>query len=324
MSKDSKAGGASFLSKYAMIIILLGMFVVFSLLVGNFCSVTNVRSILINNAAAGILALGGMFILVVGEFDLSLGYNLCLTMCCCAAAGQAGAGFPVIILVACAVGALGGLLNGLLCVKLNISSFIVTLALGLTMTGIAQVITGGGNITFVQEELFAFTRNTIGGLLGYCVIFWLAASVVVHFVFTSTPFGRYLYAIGISPKAAYMAGIKTSQVRIAAFTLAGLFAGLGGLVMVGQMGLAASNYGNSLLLPAYSMVFLSKTCIRPGTINLPGVLIAMLVVAVGTTGVQMLGAPTWFDYVFEGAVLIFSMWVSAKFTAQEGMTTSVN
>lgn len=322
MRKDTNSQ-SSFLSRYAMILILVAMFVVFSLLVTNFCSATNIKSILINNAAAGILALGCMFILVVGEFDLSLGYVLCLSMCCCAYAGERGAGFPVIILVACGVGLLSGLINGLLTVRLGISSFIVTLSLGLTLSGVAKVITGGGNITFVQEELFAFTRNTVGGVVGYCVIFWLIASILIHFIFSSTPFGRHMYAIGISPKAAYMAGVNASAVRIAAFTLAGLFAGLGGMVMVGQLGLAASNYGTSLLLPAYSVVFLSRTAIKPGYINLPGVLISMLVIAVGTTGIQMLGAPTWGDYMFEGAVLIFSMWISTRFTAQ-GMSTSVN
>lgn len=305
---------AYYFSKYVMVLVLLAMFGIFAGLAHNFGSLANIKNILLTNAASGILALGCMFILVVGEFDLSLGYALCLSMCCCAYVGRAGASLGVIILVACGVGLLSGLINGLLTVKLKISSFIVTLALGLTMSGIAKVVTGGGNITFIQPTLFNFTRNAVG-FVGYSVIFWLMLSAIVYFVFSSTPFGRQMYAIGISPKAAYMAGVKTEVVRIVAFTCAGLFAGLGGMVMVGQLGMAASNYGTSLLLPAYSVVFLSKTVFKPGYINLPGVLVSMLVIGVGTTGIQMLGAPSWGEYMFEGAVLIFSMWISTKFKA---------
>lgn len=315
MKNNGKGRLSHYFSKYVMVLVLVVLFTAFSLLVNNFGSFANLKNILLTNAASGILALGCMFILVVGEFDLSLGYILCLSMCCCAYAGRAGASFGVIALIACGVGLLSGFLNGVLTVKMKISSFIVTLSLGLTLSGFAKVVTGGGNITFVQDALFTFTRGAVG-FVGYSVIFWFALSLVIYYVFSSTPFGRQMYAIGISPKAAYIAGVKTELVRLAAFTCAGLFAGLGGMVMVGQLGMAASNYGTSLLLPAYSVVFLSKTVFKPGYINLPGVILSMLVIGVGTTGIQMLGAPSWGEYMFEGAVLIFSMWISTKFKTQ--------
>ncbi len=267
--------------------------------------------------ASAFLAYGGIFILVVNEFDLSLGYNLCLSMCTAAFLGTIGAPGVVIVLVPLVLGALYGWINGIMTVKYNISSFIVTLAVGLTLSGIAQIITGGGNLYLTHPEWLLFiTRQSVLSI-GICIYIWIAIGLVLHFFLTQTPTGRKMFAVGKSEKTAFMAGIKTSRIRILAFMLAGFFASLGGLVMVGQLGSASSSYGVSLLLPAYAVVFLSKAAYKPGYINLPGVITSVALIILGTKGLELIGAATWSEYLFQGAALMFAMWLSTRMSPIE-------
>lgn len=126
------------------------------------------------------------------------------------------------------------------------------------------------------------------------------------------PVGRQMFAVGNSEKTAHLAGIKTEKIKILVFSLAGCFAALGGIVMVGQLGSASSSYGVSLLLPAYATVFLSKAAFKPGYINIPGVMTSVALIILGTKGLELIGASTWCEYMFQGVALMFSMWLSMR------------
>lgn len=121
-----------------------------------------------------------------------------------------------------------------------------------------------------------------------------------------------MFAVGNSEKTAHLAGIKTEKIKILVFSLAGCFAALGGIVMVGQLGSASSSYGVSLLLPAYATVFLSKAAFKPGYINIPGVMTSVALIILGTKGLELIGASTWCEYMFQGVALMFSMWLSMR------------
>jgi len=305
--------GTSFMSKYSMIGVLILMILAFSVLSSKFFSVQNISGILLNEAAASCLALGAMFILITGEFDLSLGYNLCLCMVFGAYVANKGVGIIGVVAAILLLGTVCGLINGLLVVYFKISSFIVTLSLGLTLSGVAKALSEGGIISITEPvELLVFARDGVFNI-GYCVILFLVLSIVMYYVLNYTCFGRHLYAVGISKKTAFLAGININRVRILAFTFAGTAAGIGGAILLGQLGSASSAYGTSLLLPAYAVVFLSKTSFKPGYINVPGVILSILIVAVVTNGAQLVGMPSWGNYFFEGLVLILAMWLSTKF-----------
>jgi len=302
------------LNKYIIIVIFLIVMAVFGSLSVKFLSMQNLGSVMLTQAIAACLSLGAMFILVSGEFDLSLGYNLNFCAVLCAFLAARGWGAVPVFLASVLMGTFAGLLNGLVVVKLKISSFIVTLSIGLMLSGLSRAVTGGGILSVSEPKaLMNFARGSIGPW-GYCVIFFLVLALIVHLVFSHTPFGRHMYAVGISTKASFMAGIKVDRIRILAFMCAGMFAGISGAILLGQLGAASSAYGTSLLLPAYAVVFLSKTAIRPGYINIPGLLIATLLISFSKNGVQMIGVPNWGNHIFEGAVLIFAMWLSTRFS----------
>lgn len=297
-------------NKYALLIVFVAVIAVFGLISPPFLSITNISNMLLGGMASAYLAFGGIFILVVNEFDLSLGYNLCLSMCTAAFLDTMGAPGIVTVLLPLILGACYGLVNGLIVVKLKISSMIVTLAVGLTLSGIAQAITNGGNLYLTSPEWLLYLTRKSFCQIAICAIIWFLVGIVLHFFLTQTSLGRQMFAVGNSEKTAFLAGIHTARIRMIAFAMAGFFASLGGLIMVGQLGSASSSYGVSLLLPAYAVVFLSKASFKPGYINVPGVIVSVLLILFGTNGMQLIGAPTWSEYLFEGMILMFSMWLS--------------
>lgn len=308
--KDNKL--KTYTSKYSLLAVLILVAAVFGCVSPHFLSVTNISNMFLGSMASAFLAYGGVFILVANEFDLSLGYNLCLSMCTAAFLGTIGAPGAVVLLVPLILGTFYGFCNGLIVVKCKISSFIVTLAIGLTLSGISQVITGGGNLYLTYPEwLLYITRKSIFNV-GILVLIWLVLGVLLHIFLTHAPLGRQMFAVGNSEKTAFLAGLKTAKIRILAFSLAGFFAALGGVVMVGQLGSASSSYGVSLLLPAYAVVFLSKAAYKPGYINIPGVMTSVALIILGTKGLELIGAATWCEYLFQGVALMFAMWISSR------------
>ena len=307
-------GKNTFLEKYGMIGILLIIIITFGIMSKSFLTVQNFSNVFMNETVIGCLALGCFFILLVDEFDLSLGYILCFCMVLGAfGAGKGCSGIVVVIIMICA-GGICGLINGLIVTKLHINSFIVTMSVGLTLSGISQAVSGGGILNSnIPAELQAFARGKIA-YIGYSVILFLVLCVVLSYILNDTQFGRQLYAVGISKKVAMFAGIKVDKIRILAFALAGLFAGIAAVLMLGQVGAASSAYGTSLLLPAYSIVFLSKASFTPGRLNVPGMIVGLLLCALGENGIEIAGAPVWGSYVFQGTVLIISIWLSIVLT----------
>ena len=295
-----------------MLLVLAIVLLVFGLISDEFLTIVNFGNMFLTKMASAFLALAGIFILITGEFDLSIGYNLTFVMVMAAFLENLGCNGIIVVGVPILCGIVAGFLNGIIVVYMKISSFIVTLSTGLLLSGTAQAITNSGNIYIDSPQwLLDFTRNGIGNI-GYCVIFWVISAIILHFVLTQTPIGRQMFAVGTSEKTAFMAGIRTYRVRVLAFTCAGFFASIGGLILLGQLGAASSAYGTSLLLPAYATVFLSKAVFKPGYINVPGVVLSVILITVGVNGIQMAGAPTWSEYIFEGLMLMFSMWLSQK------------
>jgi ribose transport system permease protein len=138
---------------------------------------------------------------------------------------------------------------------------------------------------------------------------------VLLYVLEQTPFGRKLYAIGGSERVAFLAGIRTGTLKIVTFVLAGALIGVGSIFALGQNGAASAGFGPELLLPAYAAAFLGVTTYRPGYYNIPGAVIAILLMAVGFNGLNLLGAPFWVQPIFNGGVLIIAV-ISARAEAR--------
>jgi ribose transport system permease protein len=308
-SRDSRAArfGRELLRRYATVLLLVVLMVVFSLLNDRFLTTTNLTNVLVTQAVIGCLALAALLPLIIGEFDLSLGYMVgFLAMLGAWLAGHTDVAIAMIVAVLVA-GLVGGLLNGVLTVSFKISSFIATLGVGILLSGGTLGLSDGQVLfTGVPQVLRSIGTDKLGGVT-YAVWLVVVLAIVLFYVLEHTPLGRRWYAIGGSERVAFLAGVRTGRLKILAFAVSGLLVGIGALVQLGSTGSASPGFGVDLLLPAYAAAFLGVTTYRPGYYNVPGTLVAILVLAVGFNGLSLIGVPFWVQPLFNGAVLLVAV-----------------
>jgi len=138
-------------------------------------------------------------------------------------------------------------------------------------------------------------------------IYVTVAALIIWYVLEYRPLGRYLYAIGGGEEAARLVGIKVDRLVVLMFVASAVMAGLGGVVQSARVGSANASILQTLLLPAFTAAFLGATSIRPGQYNVWGTVLAVYLVGLGTTGMFMLGAPSYVEPVFDGAVLLVAI-----------------
>jgi ribose transport system permease protein len=123
----------------------------------------------------------------------------------------------------------------------------------------------------------------------------------------NTPVGRQVYATGGNEAAAVLAGVNTRLVRVLALVCCGTIASLVGVLLASRLGTGDPTIGPSYLLPAFSAVFLGSTQFKAGRFNVWGTVVAVYVLAVGVTGLQLAGAPVWIPQFFNGAALLLAV-----------------
>jgi ribose transport system permease protein len=302
---------ATIFKRYTTLLIVIALMIVFSFLSPQFLTSLNLKNLLVVQVTVCCLAFAAILPLIVGEFDLSLGYSLGFIMMLGAFLGGFGFGAATIIPAMLAAGAAVGVLNGFLRIAFNISSFIATLGVGIVLSGVTQGMSGGSVLyTGIPPILSAIGQREF---LGLGISVWLIAglAIILVFVLEHTPFGRQLYAIGGSERVAFLAGVRINLYKVLAFAVAGLLVGVAALFELGQSGGANPLFGPELLLPAYAAAFLGVTTYRPGYFNIPGAVIAIVLLAVGFNGLSLLGVPYWLQPIFNGVVLILAVITAA-------------
>lgn len=294
--------------RYAVVFALLAMIVAFSVLrPDTFLSAGNFRAILVTQSVLVVLALGVVIALAAGEFDLSIaavmGFSAGLLAHLTANLGWSpAAALLVTFLAAVAVGAT----NGIFVVRFGVNSFITTLAIGTVVIGVATAIFGAVTIGGLPRVLTRPAREELFGI-GLPVYYALLLALVLWYVFEHTPLGRYLFFTGEGREAARLAGVGVDRIRFGALVASALCAWLAGVLLVGQTGAANATFGGPFLLPAFAAGFLGATTIKPGRYNAWGTVVAVYLLAVGTNGLQLLGAAGWVSDVFNGGALVLAV-----------------
>lgn len=306
---DAPPAGArwrALLARYGVLGALLATIVVFGALRPNsFLTLDNAKSILTLAAPLAITAMGLTVVLVLGDFDLSIGSMIGLGgATAIVLMSKAGVAWQAAIVLALAMGLAGGALNGILVAYFNASSFIVTLGMGTVLTGLEFSMTGqktlydgvaAGYVSLGQHELLGLNTQV-----------WIALAVAraVYVLLEHTEMGRYMYAAGANPEAARLSGIRVQRLRLIAFVLVGAAAALAGILLTAQSGSSFSNAGQPYLLPAFAAVFLGSTVLRGGRFNPLGTLIGVIFLGVIQTGLTMLQLSTAVVNLVQGSVLI--------------------
>jgi ribose transport system permease protein len=289
---------------YLVVLLIPVLVLIFSLLApSTFATLGTAQTLLTTNAALLILAVGQTFVLVVGEFDLSFAGLIGMSGCL-----MVGFHVPVgtALVVSLAAALAIGLVNAVFVVTLGVNSLIATLGMSTVTTGIALAATNSQTVPNPYSGFGNFIIYRIGGL-GVPFYLALAGILILWGVLERTRLGRNAYFVGSGRKAAAYAGIKVNRIRTVAFLVSAFTSWLAGLFLFGQSGSADATFGSGYLLTVIAAVFLGYTAIRPGRYNALGSLVGMLVLAVGTTGIEVLAAPIWLTDVFSGSILFVAV-----------------
>lgn len=301
-------------SRYTLIaltIVLFGFFAVAE--TETFLTVRNLQSVAATNVVVALLALGIIFPLIVGEFDLSVGYTLGVAQALAVGLmSKSGWGIPMTLIVVAVVTSLIGLIVGVVVASTEIHSLIVTLAVGSLLGGLTQWYTGGSVIFENVPAVYgSIARNDVFGV-PLPIIYLLVVVGICLLMLERAPFGRRMYATGGNRAAAVLVGIRVRPLIIISFGVSGLLAGLAGIVISSRLASAQPGLGPDFLLPAYAAAFLGATVIRPGRFNPLGVVIAVYLLGIATNGLGLMGVPAWAESVFNGFALLAAVWVSLR------------
>jgi ribose transport system permease protein len=311
---------------YGLVLLTLFLILLFSILLPDtFPTLLNARSIVSDKAIIMLLSLGVMIPMSAGRIDLTVGYGIVLWHIL-AISLQTLYGFPWIIavLVVLVLGAIMGLLNGLLVEVAKIDSFIATLGTGTILYALALWHSGGRQIVgVVPDAFYALNSTMIFGLpiTGYYVII---IALIMYVVYEYLPVGRYLYAIGASPKAAALNGIPVRKYVMASFIASGLFTALAGVLLAAKLRIGQASVGLEYLLPALVGAFLGSTTIKPGRVNVWGTMIGVLILAVGISGIQQFGGSFWVEPLFNGVTLLIAIGIAGYAQRKRGAAQKVS
>ncbi len=254
-----------------------------------------------------LIALPMAFILLLGDIDLSVGGNVCLSATVLGIVYNATDNIWLGILACMVTGTVCGALNGLIMTKFTeLAPMIVTLATNIIFRGLSERILGDGS-TGGLNEVSWFTNLYYGkvfDLIQYPIIVFTVLAIVFGLVMHKTVFGRQMFAIGANKRAAAYAGIKVEKVRMIVFTLTGMMCGLAAIFYASKLGSIKSDVGDGFDLEAISMCVLGGISTAGGKGTMVGAVIAIFIVGLLRYGLGLINLSGQTIRIILGALLI--------------------
>jgi ribose transport system permease protein len=287
-------------ARYAIFIALLAECVFLAAFTQSFLSVDNLSNIVRQNAATAILAAAMTFVILTSGIDLSVGSVVGLAGVLCADVLAHGGSVPVALCAGVLVGAVVGLLNGLVVTWLDTPPFIVTLATLLIARGAAFKYTNARTISGLPAPFAALGHGAVPGFM------MLAVFLLAWLLLTRTPFGRHVYATGGSREAAWLAGIRVERVLVAVYALSGLLAGLSGVLVAARLGAGYPKAGEFYELDAVTAAVVGGTSLFGGRGSIWGTLAGAFLIGILNNGLNLFQVEPYEQLMVKGGVLLLA------------------
>lgn len=322
--------------RYGFLTLLAGLLIYFSIYAEGFLSPYSAVFIFQSVAITGILALGVTFTLVVDGFDLSIGSTATSALMLSAYVMVVLEMGALAAVLACLVmGALIGLVNGLLIVKMKVPDLLATLGMMFLLIGLQRIPTEGRSIatgmklpggetangTFAPEFLW-LGRNRfdffIDNLIPVSVVILVMVAILVWVFLELTRHGRLMYAIGSNQRAAALAGTNVNRYKIIAYMISGVLASIGGILLAARLGRGDIASGNNLLLDSVAAALIGFAVLGVAKPNAFGTAIGALFVGILLQGLTMMNAPYYTQDFVKGAVLVIALVFTFVLTGRRG------
>ena len=300
-----------------MAIVVLFLLVVAVAMAGvqGFADTQTVYNILRNFLVNLLIALPMCLIMITGDIDISVGSMVGLTCSLLGVLYRAGVPFELAAVIVLGVGALGGLLNGLLVTRIGLPALAVTIGTMALFRGLAVGMLGTSTVTKFPQAWTDLTKYAIGPTgIPVTIVVFLVLLVVFIYLLHYSSFGRGIYAIGLNAQAAAFSGVKVARTRTILFVLAGTVSALGGIYWTLLRGVARGDVGQGLELQVIAAVVLGGVSVFGGVGALYGVVAGVLLVSVLSNALQLRGVTADVINVITGVLLIGSVVVGSLLT----------
>lgn len=291
---------------YGILIFLIVLFIILSLSSPYFLTVGNLTKVLRQVAVVGIVTVSMTMVILTGGIDLSVGSMLALTAVVLAKLMVAGVSVPLAILITLVAGMILGLFNGFLINQMKISPLISTLGTMTIYSGITYIITGGKGV-FGFPERFSFIGQGYIFKVPVPIIILILVYIFGFFILNNTRFGRYLYGIGANERASVLSGVNVKRIKYSAYMISGILSSLAAVVMLSRVNSALPSLGDGLEFDVVTAVVLGGISVNGGEGKLQGVVIGLLIIAILSNGMILLGVGTYFQNVVKGLVLLIAV-----------------
>lgn len=291
------------LLRYGMVAVLIALLAVGEYLYPGFLDLANLKTILLQNAPLGLIAVGMTFVMITGGFDLSVGALYGTGAVVYASLATKGWALAPAAILAIVLGLVAGAINGFVITRLKVNPFVTTL-------GTASVF-GGATLLYSHSTPFAvsdigFTKLGRGEVYGVPYSVWLLATVVVlaGLVLAKTVYGRSLYALGGNREAARLVGMRVDLLRASAYVLVGGCSALAGVLVASRLGVGQADIGGTISLDAIAVVVIGGTSLLGGEGAIWRTVVGLLILATLTNLLDSLAVDANIQSIVKGVIVI--------------------
>lgn len=288
-----------------LILILIGVCVLNSFLSPYFLDPWNLSDATFNFTEKALIALPMAMLIIAREIDISVAGIIALSSTIMGLVAQLDAPLVVVVFVGIAVGGLCGLFNGLLVTKFDIPSIVVTIGTMSLFRGISYIILGDTVIKDYPAGFEFFGQGYVYWVISFELAAFIVFALLFYWLLHKSVFGRYTFAIGNNPTAAYYSGIKVSRHKLILFTLVGLMSGIAAVLLTSRLGSTRPSIALGWELSIITMVVLGGVSILGGSGTIAGVVIAVVLMGMVTFGMGLVNIPGIVMTIIVGLLLIF-------------------
>lgn len=294
------------INKSGIVMVFVILFVTLAFTVPGFVSSRNIQGLLLSVTLIGSISVTMMFVLALGEVDLSVASIVAFAGVVASTLITATHSVTLGIAGGVLAGGAVGLVNGVLIARWKINSLIVTLAIMEVVRGLAY-ITSNGDAVMISEERFFDLGG--GSFLGISFPIWsnIVGFLVFGFLLKKTVFGKNVLAVGGNSEAALLAGLPVMRIKITVFVLQGLVTGFAGVMLASRMSLGDPKTSVGLELGVISACVLGGVSLTGGVATISGVLVGVLIMGSVQDAMSLMNVPTFYQYLIRGGILLLAV-----------------
>lgn len=312
MSLSRKERTALILKNQAIVVAMFAVFLVFALLSAQFSTRDNVILIFRQVATIAVMGCGMSFVIIGGNFDLSVGSLLSLCCVMCISLHDTLGPIPA-ILITVVVGIASGMVCGFLVGYLRLNSMIVTLGMMNVLQALTLMFTGGSSVTLMNQKVW-FTQIGKGSIAGipYVTIIMIVCIALYAILLNKTVFGHHVLAVGSNDEACRYSGINDKKVVLQTFVLSGVSTAVGAIMLCSRGGAAQNTMGQGYEFDVITGVILGGANLNGGSGSILKTLVGVMIIGILKNGFVIIGLPYYLQWLAQCLIILLAVWISIK------------